>query len=326
MSAMRHLIWGILAAACALAACIAPAQAQSFPSKPIHLIVSFPPGGPADISARAISDGLAALLGQPVVVENRPGAGAVAATQTLLSAAPDGHTLMLASNVLSTGKFLYKSVTFDPLKDVRAVIGVSKSPHLVVVSPTFHGNRIDDLIKLAKEQPGKLNCATAGAGTMPHLGVELFQQVTGTQMTLIPYKGSGAALPAVMGGQVDVYFDILFSAATLVKAGKLKALGVTGLQRVDTFPDVPTLDEQGVKGFELYSTFGVVAPAGTPDAVVAQLNEAINKVLATPAVRGRLAALGATPIGGPPQVFQKMIDDDYYNWGKVIRAAGILPE
>ena len=326
MAAMRRLIRGMLVAACVFAACIAPAHTQTFPSKPIRLIVSFPPGGPADISARAISDGLGVLLGQPVVVENRPGAGAVAATQALLSAPADGHTLMLASNVISTGKFLYKSVTFDPLKDVRAVIGVSRSPHLVVVSPNFRGNGIDDLIRLAREQPGKLNCATAGAGTMPHLGVELFQQITGTQMTLIPYKGSGAALPAVMGGQVDVYFDIMFSAATLVKAGKLKALGVTGLQRADTFPEVPTLDEQGVKGFELYSTFGVVAHAGTPDAIVARLNEAINKVLAMPAVRGRLAALGASPIGGTPQVFQKMIDDDYYNWGKVIRAAGIGPE
>jgi tripartite-type tricarboxylate transporter receptor subunit TctC len=326
MAALPRVIWGMFAAACALAVCISPVQAQTFPSKPIHLLVSFPPGGPADISARAISDGLGALLGQPVIVENRPGAGAVAATQALLSAAPDGHTLMLASNVLSTGKFLYKSVTFDPLKDVRAVIGVSRSPHLVVVSPNFRGNGIADLIKLAKDQPGKLNCATAGAGTMPHLGVEAFQQVTGTRMTLIPYKGSGAALPAVMGGQVDVYFDIMFSAATLVKAGKLKALGVTGLQRAETFPEVLTLDEQGVEGFELYSTFGVVAPAGTPDTIVAQLNEAINKVLAMPSVRGRLAALGASPIGGPPQVFQKMIDDDYYNWGKVIHAAGILPE
>jgi tripartite-type tricarboxylate transporter receptor subunit TctC len=326
MAAQRRLTWHMLAAGCAFAACIASAHAQPFPSRPIHLIVSFPPGGPADISARAISDGLAGLLGHPVVVENRPGAGAVAATQALLSALPDGHTLMLASNVLSTGTFLYKSVTFDPLKDVRAVVGISRSPHLVVVSPDFRGNGIDDLIRFAKEQPGKLNCATAGAGTMPHLGVELFQQVTGTQMTLIPYKGSGAALPAVMGGQVDVYFDIMFSAATLVKAGKLKALGVTGLQRADTFPEVPTLDEQGVKGFELYSTFGVVAHAGTPDTIVSRLNEAINKVLATPSVRARLATLGATPIGGPPQAFQKMIDDDYNNWGKVIRAAGIVPE
>ena len=178
-------------------------------------------------------------------------------------------------------------------------------------------------IYAAKDNPGKLNYASAGAGTMPHLGAELFKQVTATQMTHVPYKGSGAALPAVMGGQVDVYFDIMFSAATLVQGGKLKALGVTSLTRSETFPGVPTLDEQGVKGYELYSTFGIAAHAGTPDPVVAQLNEAINKVLQMPAVRERLSALGASPAGGSAQMFQKIIRDDYETWGRVIRQAGI---
>ncbi len=299
------------------------AWAQSFPSKPLRLLVPFPPGGPADISARAIADPLGAAIGQPVVVENKPGAGAVPAVQALLAAPADGHTLMLSSNVLSTGKWLYKSVTFDPMKDVRAVVGVSKSPHLVVVAPSFAGSGIQDLIRAAKENPTKLNYASAGAGTMPHLGVELFMQVTGANMTHIPYKGTGTVLPAVMGGQVDVYFDILFSSTTLVKGGKLKALGVTTLQRVDTFPDVPTLDEQGVKGYELYSWFGIVAASATPDSVIRQLNEAANKALQQPAVRERLSSLGASPIGGPPEVYQKMIRDDYEIWGRTIRAAGI---
>jgi len=299
------------------------AWAQSFPSKPLRLLVPFPPGGPADISARAIADPLGAAIGQPVVVENKPGAGAVPAVQALLAAPADGHTLMLSSNVLSTGKWLYRSVTFDPMKDVRAVVGVSKSPHLVVVAPSFAGSGIQDLIRAAKENPTKLNYASAGAGTMPHLGVELFMQVTGANMTHIPYKGTGTVLPAVMGGQVDVYFDILFSSTTLVKGGKLKALGVTTLQRVDTFPDVPTLDEQGVKGYELYSWFGIVAAGATPDSVIRQLNEAANKALQQPAVRERLSSLGASPIGGPPEVYQKMIRDDYEIWGRTIRAAGI---
>lgn len=300
-----------------------PGWAQSFPSKPITLIVSFPPGGPADISARSVADPLAALLGQPVVVENRPGAGAVPAMQALLAAAPDGHTLMLASNVLSTGKWLYKSVTFDPLKDVRAVIGVSRSPHLVVVSPGFEGSGIDDLIRKAKENPEKINYASAGAGTMPHLGAELFKQVTNTRMTHVPYRGSGAALPAVMGGQVDVYFDIMFSSTKLVQGGKLKALGITSLERVNTFPDVPTLHEQGVKGYELYSTFGIIAPGKTPDPVINQLNAALNKVLATPEVRARLANLGAIPMPGTPADFDKVIRDDYEKWGRIIQSAGI---
>lgn len=319
---MRNPIRFAFVLALALGAA-AGAWAQAFPAKPLRLIVAFPPGGPADISARAIADPLGALVGQPVIVENKPGAGAVPAVQALLGAPADGHTLMLSSNVLSTGKWLYKSVTFDPLKDVRAVIGVSKSPHLVVVSPSFAGSGIQDLIRVAKEHPGKLNYASAGAGTMPHLGVELFKQITGTSMTHVPYKGTGAVLPAVMGGQVDVYFDIMFSSTTLVKGGKLKALGVTALRRVDTFPDLPTLDEQGVRGYELYSWFGIVAPAATPDSVVRQLNEAANKALQNPAVRERLSSLGATPIGGPAQVYQKMVDDDYEIWGRTIRAAGI---
>lgn len=319
---MRHPVRFVLLFAIALGAA-AGAWAQSFPSKPLRLIVAFPPGGPADISARTIADPLAARLGQPVVVENRPGAAAVPAVQALLSAPADGHTLMLSSNVLSTGKWLYKSVTFDPLKDVRAIIGVSKSPHLVVVSPSFPGNGVQDLVRAAKDSPGKLNYASAGAGTMPHLGVELFMQVTGIRMAHVPYKGTGAVLPAIMGGQVDVYFDILFSSTTLVKGGKLKALGVTALQRVETFPEVPTLDEQGVKGYELYSWFGVVAPAATPDSVVRQLNDAADKVLQSSLVRERLASLGASPIGGPAQVYQKMIADDYEIWGRTIRAAGI---
>lgn len=301
----------------------AGAPAQIFPSKPLRLIVPFPPGGPADISARSIGEPLSGVLGQPVVVENRPGVGAVPAMQALLSSPADGHTILLASNVISTGIWLYKSVTFDPVKDLRGVILVSRSPHLVVVQPGFPGSGIQDLIRAAKSNPGKLNYASAGAGTMPHLGVELFKQVTGTQMTHVPYKGSGVALPAVMGGQVDVYFDIMFSAATLVQGGKLKALGVTSLTRSETFPGVATLDEQGVKGYELHSTFGIAAHADTPDPIIAKLNESINKVLQMPAVRERLSTLGATPAGGSPQMFQKIIRDDYEVWGRVIRQAGI---
>lgn len=297
--------------------------AQAFPTKALKLLVGFPPGGPADITARAVADHAGALLGQALVVENRPGAASVPAVQALLSAPADGHTLLLASNVISTGKWLYKAVTFDPVKDLRAVIVLSKSPHLVVVAPSFPGQGINDLIRAAKQDPGKINYASAGAGTMPHLGAELFKQLTGTQMTHVPYKGSGAALPAVMGGQVDVYFDIMFSATTLVKGGKLKALGVTSPQRVDTFPDLATLDEQGVKGYELYSWFGIVARAGTPDPVVARLNDAFNKALATPAVRDRLAVLGATPGGGTAQDYQRTIDRDVETWGRVIRDAGI---
>lgn len=315
--------WVRIALAVALALPAALTQAQDFPNKSVRLIVAFPPGGPADISARLIAGGLESHIKQPVVVENRPGAGSVPAMQALRSAPADGHTLMMASNTFAISKWLYKSVTFDPLKDARAVAGVSKNTHVVVVAPSFQGKGINDLIRMAKEHPGKVNYASAGTGNSTHLAVEHFMQLTGTKMTHVPYKGSGVALPAVMGGQVDLYFDALLSAYPMIKGGKLKALGVTSLSRVEALPDVPTLDEQGVKGFELYSWFGVVARSETPNAIVARLNEAINKVLQTPSVRERIAAPGAVPIGGGPQVFQKMIESDYEMWGKVIRSVGI---
>jgi tripartite-type tricarboxylate transporter receptor subunit TctC len=285
--------------------------------------VPFPPGGPSDVSARAIADGMSKNLGQTVVVENKPGAGAIVGAQAVLGQPADGHTLMMASNVVSTGPWLYSKLPYDPLRDFRAVAGIFKSPHLVVVPPTFEGDGIQDLIRMAKAKPGRMNYASSGGGTMPHLGTELFKQVTDTRMTAIPYKGSGPALVAVMANEVPVYFDILFSAQNLVQAGKLKALGVTSLARSPKFPDVPTLDEQGVKGFELYSWFGIVTHSGVPDAVVARLNEAVNEAMKSPEFQEQLSQLGALPIGGPPSVFQDMIRTDHEKWGQTIRKAGI---
>ncbi len=317
-----RLLLAPLAAACALAL-PAAAPAQDFPSRQLTLVVPFPPGGPSDLSARAIAEGMSKSLGQTVVVENRPGAGAIVGAQAVLGQPADGYTMMMASNVVSTGKWLYSRLPYEPLKDFRAVAGIFKSPHIVVVPPSFEGSGIQDLIRQAKAKPGGMNYASSGGGTMPHLGTELFKQVTGTEMTGIPYKGSGPALVAVMAGEVPVYFDILFSAQSLVKGGKLKPLGVTSLERMPQFPDVPTLDEQGIKGFELYSWFGIVVPSGVPDAVVDRLNRAVNDAMKTPAFRKQIETLAALPIGGPPQAFQIMIVNDYNMWGRTIRKAGI---
>jgi len=300
-----------------------PAHAQEFPVKPIRLIVPFAPGGPSDISARAIADALRDVLSQPVVVENRPGAGAVVATQALLGAPADGYTLMMASNSLSTGKWLFKHLPFDPLRDLQAVIGVTRSPLFVLVSSTFPGDRIGDLIRAAEQRPGKLNYASAGAGTMPHLAAELLKQRYGLDMTHVPYRGSGPALTDVISGQVQVYIDIVLSAQSHVRAGTVKALGVTTKTRIAAFPDIPTLDEQGVKDYEVTSWFGIVTRADVPDAIVAKLNAAVDKALQTAAVRERLVSMGAIPIGGPPQVFHRMIEGEYGMWGKVITDAGI---
>ena len=319
-----RLLLAPLAAACALAMpAAATAQDGAFPSKPLTLVVPFPPGGPSDLSARAIAEGMSKSLGQQVVVENRPGAGAIVGAQAVLSQPSDGYTMMMASNVVSTGKWLYSRLPYEPLKDFRAVAGIFKSPHVVVVSPSFEGSGIQDLIRQAKAKPGRMNYASSGGGTMPHLGTELFKQVTDTEMTGIPYKGSGPALVAVMAGEVPVYFDILFSAQSLVKSGKLKPLGVTSLERMQQFPDVPTLDEQGIKGFELYSWFGIVVPSGVPDAVVDRLNRAVNDAMKTPAFKKQIETLAALPIGGPAQAFQDMIVNDYNMWGRTIKKAGI---
>ncbi|WP_439587582.1 Bug family tripartite tricarboxylate transporter substrate binding protein [Hydrogenophaga sp.] len=299
------------------------AQAASFPNKPIKLVVPFPPGGPSDTTARSIAEGLGKVLGQPVVVENKPGAGAIVGSETVLAQPSDGHTLLMASNVISTGKWLFPRMTFDPLRDFRAVAGVFRSPHHVVVSPSFQGQGIQDLITMAKQQEGRMNYGSGGSGTMPHLGAERFKQVTGVGLVHIPYRGSAPANTAVLANEVPVHFDIGFSVQPLMKAGRLRSLGVTSLKRSPQFPDVPTLDEQGLKGFELYSTFGIVAPTGTPDAVVAKLNQAINQVMETPEFKQRLETLGAEKIGGEPEVFQRMINDDHQLWGEVIRKANI---
>jgi len=307
----------------ATAAAAPAATAQDFPTRPVRLIVPFPAGGPSDTTARSIADGLGKVLGQPVVVENKPGAGAIVGSEVVLAQPADGHTLLMVSNVISTGKWLYPTMSFEPVRDFRAVVGVFRSPHQVAVAPGFPGKGIQDLIAMAKREKGRMNYGSGGSGTMPHLGAERFKQVAGVEMAHVPYRGSAPANTALLSGEVPVHFDIEFSVQPLLKAGRLRSLGVTSLKRSPQFPDVPTLDEQGLKGFELYSWFGIVARTGTPDGVVAKLNRAINQVMEMPAFKERLALLGAEKIGGPPEAFEKMIQDDYRLWGEVIRKAHI---
>ncbi|MDM0048824.1 tripartite tricarboxylate transporter substrate binding protein [Variovorax sp. J22R115] len=319
--------WRILAAVLVVATAWAnQAAAQGFPTKPLRLVVPYPPGGPSDTTARAVAGGMAAALGQPVVVENKPGAGAIVGSEAVLAAPHDGYTLLMGSNVLTTGKWLYPKMSFDAMRDFRAVAGVFRSPHIVVAAPTFAATNIQDLIRMAKAQPGKLDYASSGGGTMPHLGAELFKQATGTSITGIPYKGSGPALTAVMAGEVPVYFDIQFSAQSLLMAGKLKALGVTGKERSPQFPKVPTLIEQGLKDFELYSWFGIVVPSDVPDAVVERLNAAVNQAMAATSFKEQLDRLGAFPMGGSPQSFKAMMEKEAALWGPTIKRAGITLE
>lgn len=298
-------------------------QAQAYPAKPITMLVPFAAGGAADITARALSKGLSDILKQPVVVENKPGASGIIAAEAMLGRPADGHTLLLASNSITTSKWLYPHISFDAVKDFRGIGMAMKSPHMAVVSESFPGTSIRDLVRMAKERPGTINYATAGSGTAPHLFAELFQRQTGTTMVGVPYKGSAPALVAVLSGEVTVYFDILMSSKALLSGGKLKSLAVSSTERLPQFASVATYSEQGITGLDLYSWFGVVAKAGTPETVIQSLNRALNQTVKDSQFSARANELGALAVGGTPQSFQTVISEDTALWGKVIREKNI---
>ena len=301
-------------------------HAQAFPGRPVTLIVSFPAGGPSDVMARAIASGLSAEWRQPVVVENRPGAGAIVGTSAALAAPADGHTLLLISNVFTTARWLYPKLPFDPLRDFRAVCGLVRSPQMAVVGPRFPGNGLADLVRMARERPGGLDYASVGSGTLPHLLTEAFKKAAGIYMTHIPYRGAAGAHAAVMAGDVVTYFDVQFSSLALLRAGKVKSLGVTSRERTPQFPAVATFAEQGFAGFENYTWFGLVARSATPDALTQRLNEAVNRAMATPDFVELSASLGAMPTGGTSHAFQEVLVNDTARWGRLIRETGIRLE
>ena len=302
------------------------AMGQEFPSKPMRMVVPFPPGGPGEVIARPVAEGLQAVTGQPVVLDFRAGAGAVAAMQALNSSPADGYTLFVGSNVLALSPWLFKNLPYDPRKDLRAVVSLASSPYLVLVSASFPGSGVADLINAARAAPGKLNFATSGAGTQSQIATELFNDMAGIKMTHVPYKGAGPAILAAMSGEVAVFFDNVFSSQGHVRGGKLKALGVTSLTRVEQLPEVRTVDEQGVKGFQNSAWFGLVVARGVPDAIVTRLNEVANKALQTPQVRERYAKLGVSVSGGSAQELQRHFDAEIETTGRVIRSAGISIE
>ncbi|MBA2672749.1 tripartite tricarboxylate transporter substrate binding protein [Ramlibacter sp.] len=301
-------------------------RAQAFPAKPITLLVPFAPGGAADITARLLAKGMTDELGQSLIVENRPGASGLIATEAMLARPADGYTLLLASNAVTTAKWLYPRVSFDVARDLRGVGMATRSPYVAAVSDKFPGNRIADLVRMAKEKPGRIDYATAGSGTGPHLFAEILKQATGTFMTGIPYKGSGPALTALLAGEVQVYFDVLMSSLAQLASGKLKALGVSSRERMAVLPNVATFDEQGIHGLDFSAWFGLVAKAGTPEPVVQQLNAALNKVVQASPFTTRAKELGAAAAGGSPAAFQKTIVDEAVYWGRVIKDRNIRAE
>jgi tripartite-type tricarboxylate transporter receptor subunit TctC len=303
------------------------AQTASYPNKPIRIVVPFPPGGATDILARAAGQRLQEAFGQPVVIDNRPGAGGNIGAELVAKAPPDGYTFLMGTvGTHAINASLYAKMPYDHVKDFVPVVLVAGVPNVLVVHPSVPANSVQELIAYAKANPGKLNFASSGSGTSIHLSGELFKVLTGVQMQHVPYKGSAPAVADLIGGQVQLMFDNLPSALPQIKGGKLKALAVTSATRAPALPDVPTVAEAGVPGFEASSWFGLLAPAGTPPDIVAKINGEVAKWLATPEAREKLAAQGANAAGGTPADFAKHIATETTKWAKVVKESGAKAE
>ena len=318
-----RVLWGVAIVAVLAAAGGALAQAPAYPSKPIRLVVPFPPGGATDILAREVAQKLTEAWGQSVVVDNRPGAGGNIGAELVARAAPDGYTLLMGTvGTHAINASLYAKLPYDHVKDFAPVILVAGVPNVLVVNPALPVNTVAELIAYAKANPGKLNFASSGNGTSIHLSGELFKVMAGVQMTHVPYKGSAPAVADLISGQVQLMFDNLPPSLPQIKAGKLRALAVTSATRAPALPDVPTIAEAGLPGFEASSWFGVLAPAGTPPAIVARLNAEIAKWLASPEAREKLSKQGANAAGGSPEDFAKHIAAETTKWAKVVKDSG----
>jgi tripartite-type tricarboxylate transporter receptor subunit TctC len=310
-----------------LLATITGAAAQGYPVKPVRMLVPFAPGGNVDITARTVAPGLAELLGQQVLVDNRPGAGGSIATNTVAKAPPDGYTILMASSsVMTNGPALYQNLPYDIVRDLAPVGRVSVVPLVIVVHPSVPAKTTRELIAVAKAQDGKMLMANAGVGTTNHLVAELFLIRTSTRMNLVPYKGSGPALMDLVAGQMFAHVDQVSSALPFIKAERIRAIAVTTAQRAAALPQVPTLGESGVPGFDASTVTGILTPAATPREIITRLNGALNKVLATSAVRERFAALGAEVQPSSSEELGKFIREDLALWVKVVKQAGIKVE
>jgi tripartite-type tricarboxylate transporter receptor subunit TctC len=316
----------VVAALGLLAAPLSGAQ-SSYPTKPVRLVVPFPAGGTTDILARAAAQKLSESWGQQVIVDNRPGAGGNIGAELVAKAPPDGYTLLMGTvGTHAINASLYSKMPYDHVKDFAPAILVAGVPNVLVVNPSVPVNSVQELIAYAKANPGKLNFASSGSGTSIHLSGELFKSLTGVQMTHVPYKGSAQALTDLVGGQVQLMFDNLPSSLAFIKAGKLKALAVTSTTRAAALPDVPTMVEAGVPGFEASAWFGILAPAGTPREAIMRINTEIAKWLASPDAREKLSAQGAIAAGGSPEDFAKHIASETSKWARVVKESGAKVE
>jgi tripartite-type tricarboxylate transporter receptor subunit TctC len=325
MKLPRRRFLHLAAGGAVLPAALRVARAETYPARPVHLIVGFAAGGTNDTVARLLGQSLSQRLGQRLVIENRPGAGSNIGTELVVRAAPDGYTLLMAGTPNAINATLYDKLPFDFASDIAPVAAILSMPDVMEVNPSLPVRSIPEFIAYARANPGKIAMASAGIGGATHLAGELFKAMTGINMVHVPYRGDAPALVDLMGGQVQVMFDLMPASIEYIKTGKLRALGVTTAARSEALPDLPTVGEF-VPGYEASAWLGVAAPAQTPVEIIDKLNGEINAVLSEPEFKARLANLGGSALPGPPTDFGKLIADETGKWGKVIRAANIKPE
>jgi tripartite-type tricarboxylate transporter receptor subunit TctC len=325
MKLPRRNFLHLAAGAAALPAATRIARGQAYPTRPVRWIVGFAPGGGNDIVARLMGQWLSERLGQPFVIENRPGAGTNIATEVVVNAPPDGYTLLLATTANAFNASLFGKLNFNFIRDIAPVAGIIRVPLVMVVNPSVPAKTVPEFIAYAKANPGKLNMASPGNGTTPQVAGELFKLMAGVNLVHVPYRGAAPALTDLLGGQVQVMFGTMPSSIDYIRDGKLRALAVTGATRSEQLPDIPTVGEF-VPGYESSAFYGVGAPQNTPAEIIDKLNKQINAGLADPKIKARLASLGGTALAGSPADFAKLIADETEKWAKVIRSANIKPE
>jgi tripartite-type tricarboxylate transporter receptor subunit TctC len=301
------------------------AWAQTYPGRPVHVIAGFAAGGGVDITARLIGQWLSDRLGQTFVTENRPGAGGNIGTETVANAAPDGYTLLLATVPNAVNATLYEKLNFNFIRDIAPVGGIIRVPQVILVHPSVPAKTVPEFIAYAKANPGKVNMASAGNGSAPHMAGELFNVMAGVNLVHVPYRGQGPALTDLLGGQVQVLFATTPGTTEYVKTGKLRGLAVTTAARAEVLPDLPAVGDF-VPGYEASQWYGLAAPRNTPAAIVERLNSEINAALADPKMKARFADIGGEPLAGAPAAFGSLIAAETEKWGKVVRAAGLKPE
>ncbi len=317
----RYLIFVAIVLLCASAA----SAADRFPERPVRMIVPFSAGGTTDLVARILAQDISVLWSQPVVLDNRTGAGGNIGNELVAQAGPDGHTLLLTTAALTIAPSVYKRLAFDPIKDFVAIDKIGFSPAVILAHESVRVNSMSELIALAKAQPGKLNYGSSGTGGSVHLAMELFKSIAKIDVVHVPYKGAAPAMNDLLGGQIQILLNAMGTGLSLAKSGKVKVLAVTTAQRSPFAPDIPTVAESGVP-YEFSYWYGLFAPARTPAAVVAQLHRDVGKLLEAPATRKRLAAIGVTPAGGPAGQFAAEVKNELHTWANVARAAKIQPE